>query len=193
MAIVHGQNRGSTDTAIAAAMLPGATPVTSPVALTVAAALFEELQLTWLVMFYVLCKFPWLFIESKCRRQSSAKTASPRSIRHCRVKVFIAVTPCSLAVMVVHPKPVSRGQAVLHYRSSPQLCWSPHVQVRRPAYRTGPEPLRPITVSSSRCELLVQIQRDRRIRRHNLQRRSIASGEPATGPAPALSLQARRW
>jgi hypothetical protein len=35
--------------------VPGATPVTtpvaSPVALTVAAAVFEELQLAWLVMF----------------------------------------------------------------------------------------------------------------------------------------------
>ena len=34
--------------------VPGATPVTSPVTLTVAAAVFEELQFTWLVMFCVL-------------------------------------------------------------------------------------------------------------------------------------------
>jgi hypothetical protein len=34
--------------------VPGALPVTSPVALTVAAAGFEELQVTWLVKFYVL-------------------------------------------------------------------------------------------------------------------------------------------
>jgi hypothetical protein len=34
--------------------VPGAIPVANPVVLTVAAAGFEELQFTWLVMFCVL-------------------------------------------------------------------------------------------------------------------------------------------